>query len=259
MIKFRDEQLLMIANFGEWIFYPDSVIRVLFFIFFFGQLGYFSYLFFKEEKKYLNRLENYFSGTLRPRLKWVRYAFFSSLTIGLMSLAIQIFPYKEFDLIFTGAITVFYFGFAINYLNYNKIFAVIEPVLTETTPVDLFHPKYKRSQLAWVKYREAVISEKVYLKEGLTLEETARFLKIGRTTLSALINSEEKVNFHFWINQMRIEEAKTLLVENPTFSLIHIAEMTGFSEHSNFTRQFKMVTGETPSAWRNRQEIYQQN
>ncbi len=259
LINFRDKQLLMITDFGEWIFYPNSVIRILFFIFFIGQLGYLSYLFFKEEKKYLKHLKDFFSNPLRLHLKWFRYAFFSSLTIGLMSLTIQIFPYKELDMIFNISVTVFYFVFAINYLKYNKLFAIIEPVLQPVTVDDINKVKNNRSRMIWDSYREVVIAEKAYLKEGVTLDELAQMLKIGRTTLSTLINSEEKMNFNSWINQLRIEEAKILLVENPTYSIIRIAEMSGFSEHSNFSRQFKLITGKTPSAWRNNQEIYRQN
>jgi AraC-like DNA-binding protein len=257
-ILFHNEKLLVIADFGEWIQYLTSVIRILFFIFFLGQLGYFSYLYLKEEKKYVKHLEDYFSETLQLRMTWVRYAFLSSLGIGLMALLLQIFPYKQFDLFFSAFISIFYFIFAIKFLNYNKLFAVIEPVLETKPEADMLNIKYKRRQMTWIHYKAAIISQKIYLKEKLTLEETAQFLNIGRTTLSTLINSEEKVNFHTWINQLRIEEAKTLFMEYPSHSIIRIAEMSGYSEHSNFSRQFKLIAGETPTAWRNKQEDYKQ-
>jgi len=253
LILFHDEQLFIIANFGKWITHPTSLIRLLFCVFFLGQLIYFTILFIKQEKIYLRQLDDYFSGTHQLRMKWVRYAFLSAFTIGLISLAIQIFPYKEFNLVFTVAVTLFYFIFAIKYLNYNKLFAIIKPVLAVDPSTDLQQSKMNRGSYAWAIHREAIISEKVYLKEGITLDEIAQNLKIGRTTLSAFINTEEKVNFYLWINQLRIEEAKILIKENPGYSLIRISELSGFSEHSNFSRQFKTITGETPSAWRNRQ------
>jgi len=156
---------------------------------------------------------------------------------------------------FTAAITVFYFIFAIKYLNYNKLFAIIEPVLAAEPPDDTHQMKNKRSRLVWKGYKDAVISGKIYLREGISLEELAQLLKVGRTTLSALINAEENVNFHTWINQLRIEEAKRLFLENPDYSIIQIAELSGFSEHSNFSRMFKHITGQTPSAWRNNQPL----
>lgn len=194
LIVFGDKQLLTINEFSTWAAHPTSMIRLLFFLFFVGQLGYFSYLFFKEEKKYVQQLEDYFSGTLKLRLKWLRHAFFSSLAIGLMSLVLQIFPHKEFDMFFTASITAFYFIFAVNYLKYNKLFAIIEPILT-AAPVDIVQQvKNKRSSLLWAEYKEAIVAEKLYLQEGITMEELAQFLKIGRNTLSAHINTEEKVN-----------------------------------------------------------------
>ncbi len=258
LIIFGDKPLVNLVDFVVWMAHPTSVVRLLFFVFFLGQLGYFSYLFFKEERNYLRHLEDFFSGTLRLQLKWLRYAFFSSLTIGLMSLALQVFPYKEFDVFFNAALIVFYFGFAIKYLNYNKLFSIIEPVLTSAPAEIVQQVKNKRSSLLWAEYKEAIVAEKLYLREGITLEELAQFLKIGRTTLSSLINAEEKVNFHGWINQLRVEESKKLFMEHPSYSIMRIAEMSGFSEHSNFSRQFKLVTGQTPSAWRNNQALQHQ-
>jgi len=94
------------------------------------------------------------------------------------------------------------------------------------------------------------MAEKYYLKAGVTIEEMAQHLKIGRTTLSSFINCEEEMNFNLWINSLRVEEAKALLVEYPTYNLTQIAEMIGYSESSNFSRQFKLITNESPSVWR---------
>ena len=78
----------------------------------------------------------------------------------------------------------------------------------------------------------------------------AQTLRISRNTLSNLINSEEKQNFYSWINSLRIEQAKILFLERPDYTIGQIAQLTGFSETTNFSRTFKKITGHTPSDWR---------
>ncbi len=78
----------------------------------------------------------------------------------------------------------------------------------------------------------------------------SQYLKIGRTTLSTFINNEEGMNFNMWINTLRIEESKKILIEFPDYNLAQIAEMVGYSESSNFSRQFKQVAKVSPSVWR---------
>jgi AraC-like DNA-binding protein len=61
------------------------------------------------------------------------------------------------------------------------------------------------------------------------------------------------MNFHTWISNQRIEEAKKHMLANPGISITQISEMVGISEPSNFSRQFKHITGLSPSIWKQKQ------
>ena len=58
------------------------------------------------------------------------------------------------------------------------------------------------------------------------------------------------VDFRTWRTNLRIEEAKTLLLENKDASINIIAEASGFSDKSNFHRQFVKIVGCSPKEWR---------
>ena len=58
------------------------------------------------------------------------------------------------------------------------------------------------------------------------------------------------MDFKTWRTNLRIEEAKRLLIENPELSTHIISEMSGFSDRSNFHRQFVKVVGCSPKQWR---------
>jgi len=247
--SFGDPNLSSIGDLKEYINHPTIWIRVLFLGYYLFQLGYYTYLFLREAKLYDQELLNYFSEVMQLKMKWVHVAFFSSLAVGTLAMVSNFFP-GHYDWMVTLAYAFFYFGFAQEYIQYNKLFTIIEPAIvattTETTPI-LIRTLIKTD---WTTYRQIISTRKYYRESGVNIEELAGKLNIGRTTLSNLINREEGVNFNTWINRLRIEDAKQLLIENPEFTISTISEMVGYTEQANFSRQFKQIAGESPLVWR---------
>jgi AraC-like DNA-binding protein len=245
----------IISDFGvlvHKILHPTVFIRLLFVLLYVFQLVYYSSLFFREEHKYKEELDNYFSEPVTLQLSWVRYAFGSALIIGTLSLVSDFFASKIYDVFFTALFTLYYLVFAIEYIKYNNIYTIVEPALKKENPVVVeltaTEPKKK-----WVLMKKRIIMEKYYLKERVNIEDMAQWLHIGRTTLSNYINQEEKVNFNSWINSLRVEEAKRLMCESPNLTIMNISQLTGYSEQANFSRQFKQITGESPLLWKKQQ------
>lgn len=140
-------------------------------------------------------------------------------------------------------------GFGIYYIQYPRTFIHIEPAIcVQENSRDEFSKANRR--INWIQLKKQILEDKYYLADGVNIQEMAQYLKIGRTTLSAFINNNEGMNFNLWINNLRVEEAKALLIAYPNYSLAQIAELVGYSEASNFSRQFKQITAESPSVWR---------
>ncbi len=227
---------------------PTIWIRFLFLAFILLQLVYYTILFLREEKKYDNELHDYFSEVIKLRMNWVKLAYFSALAIGIIAMISSFFPMNA-DWIVTIIFSAFYFIFAQEYIKYNKVFSIVEPAInTPIQETQQIHIRTSRSD--WEYFKQHIFSNKQYLVQGITIEEIANSLKISRTTLSNLINREEGVNFNTWINRLRIEDAKNLMVDNPDFTILQISEMVGYTEQANFSRQFKQITGESPLVWR---------
>lgn len=233
------------------IFHPMAALRIIFFVFYLYQILIYSLLFHKSIRKFNTSIENYFSETWKIQLNWIKVAFFSALAIGLMAIAFQTTPGLLFDNIFTSIVVIFYILFALNFISYHTVFQIIEPAfeISMLTEAETESEKTLKKS-SWVLYKQKVLERKVYLKESITLIEMAQLLNVSRTTLSNFINTEENQNFNSWINQLRISEAKNLMINNPEFSISYISVATGYSEQSNFSREFKQITGETPSAWK---------
>ena len=77
-----------------------------------------------------------------------------------------------------------------------------------------------------------------------------QILGINRTYISNYINDTYQANFNTWIHNMRIAEAQRLIMENPHTSLGQIASMTGYTDQAHFCKQFRVVTGTSPTKWR---------
>ncbi|MFS8652800.1 MAG: AraC family transcriptional regulator [Caldibacillus sp.] len=67
--------------------------------------------------------------------------------------------------------------------------------------------------------------------------------------LSYLFKQKTGKKFNEYVNQLRVEEAKSLLVETP-FKVSEISEQVGFQEYKYFAEVFKKFTGITPTAYR---------
>ena len=92
--------------------------------------------------------------------------------------------------------------------------------------------------------------ERLYLEPELTVDQLARAARLPARQTSNIINRHFGVNFFEYVNNYRIEHAKTLLADGNGHSIIDISEMSGFNSKSAFNRFFKKITGSTPSEYR---------
>ena len=91
-------------------------------------------------------------------------------------------------------------------------------------------------------------AEPLHRNPDLTLARLARRLSLPAKTLSAAINRATGDNVSRLINARRIHDACTRLENgaNVTEAMLD----AGFNTKSNFNREFRRVTGTSPSAWR---------
>ena len=86
-----------------------------------------------------------------------------------------------------------------------------------------------------------------------TIEEMCRELNISKSALQKNYRSIFGGSIFEDLIVFRVEKAKALLTQS-TLSIAEISEQCGYSSESYFMKQFKKVTGRTPSEYRNGQE-----
>ena len=70
--------------------------------------------------------------------------------------------------------------------------------------------------------------------------------------LSLYIHESYGASFSEYINRLRVEKVKTMILntEQEQYTLLALAEKAGFSSKSSFNAVFKRVTGFTPTQFK---------
>ena len=106
---------------------------------------------------------------------------------------------------------------------------------------------------AWQqKLEQHMQTTQAYLDPELSLENLARQLGIAPRKLSSLINRCFEKNFNDYVNGWRVQAAQRMLadVARAEDKLLAIQLDAGFASKSVFNAQFKRITGQTPSTYR---------
>jgi AraC-type DNA-binding domain-containing proteins len=250
-LEWGNPNLDNISGLGALWCYPTVVVREVFLLFFVAQLVYLTRIFMVQTRLYASVLNNYFSEGYRVHIPWVQVCFYSSLTLGVLGVFMMCFFSLEWEVVFTFCCLAFYFIFGICYIQYPRTFlrveSAIQPVIQPAIQQEVSF-KINR-KISWSILKTKIMREKYYTRMGVNIEEMAQYLNVGRTTLSGLINKEENVNFNAWIGMLRVDEAIRIFNENPEYTIAQVSEMVGYSEPSNFSRQFKNIIGQSPSEW----------
>ncbi|WP_235021586.1 helix-turn-helix domain-containing protein [Chitinophaga eiseniae] len=118
--------------------------------------------------------------------------------------------------------------------------------------------KYEKSSLTDVEATRihaaltALMREQQCYKDaGLTLGDLAKTLNVHPAVLSQVINSKEGSSFYDYINVLRVEALKQLLLQpgSQQYTLLSLAFECGFNSKTSFNRNFKKITQLSPSAY----------
>ena len=93
-------------------------------------------------------------------------------------------------------------------------------------------------------------AEHLYTDDQLTLRDLADELSITPHQLSQLLNERLNTNFSNFVNQLRIRDARDMLLNQPEKTVLAISLEVGFNSKSAFYEAFSRFTGMSPQAFR---------
>lgn len=92
--------------------------------------------------------------------------------------------------------------------------------------------------------------EKLYLKHDLSVSELSSRLNTNDKYISVAINNNSQSNFNNLVNAFRINEAKNLIAQfGKNINIKELADRSGYKSLNTFYKNFKDITGLTPSQY----------
>lgn len=104
-----------------------------------------------------------------------------------------------------------------------------------------------------IRHQNVIFKATAYIKEHLSerisLEQAAAQVYLSKSYFCRILKSELGCTFTEYVNRLRIERSKTLLLSS-RMSISEISLDVGFEDQSYFTRIFKKRTGLSPGRYR---------
>lgn len=222
--------------------------------FFFAQCIFYWIACYRLFKIHQNNIRQLSSYTEKINLVWLKYL----LIALLFMIAVRLLALVHFA--FSSAAPILYFmgTVALGYatLTQRSIYKVesTENLLDQTDDKKIKAEERLTAQQVDIlkeKLLQTTTAEKLYLDPGLTLSSLADHIGINPHDLSYIINNGLQKNFYQFINELRTEEAKTLLLseEATRLDMYGIAISAGFNSRTTFYSSFKKTTGTTPTEY----------
>ena len=114
----------------------------------------------------------------------------------------------------------------------------------------MFSPEYRRQEAAVRKAVSAWVSENGYERPLPTVTDISADIGVPEAQLNRFIRSWYDKGVLSWRKELRIEEAKRLLLSLPDVPVSEIGRLGGIEDKSNFRKQFTELVRMSPRAWR---------
>ncbi|MBR2857392.1 MAG: AraC family transcriptional regulator [Bacteroidales bacterium] len=231
----------------------------------------------KAYKQSLMDLENYYDEDESHKIKWVRFCYIISMLTNVFFLVyLCLFWFLDYKMEIAALYTFWYLLYFLyltsnflSFLSTHKLVldAVAHKVLTGqdlNLPIGGEARKARRNrrnqpdeatrkETEFRKIEKAIetwVEQKRFCEYDRSRDEIARELGTSTEMLHVYFNTKVGVDFKTWRTELRIAEAKRILLENREISTSVVGEISGFSDRSNFHRQFVKFVGCSPKQWR---------
>lgn len=142
--------------------------------------------------------------------------------------------------------------FVFGLINTRHLLLVPESTLVEDVKPKLDQAIDQKLGVKVAAIEKGIREKRLYLEGNINLERFSEQIGLRPRETSAALKLHYKSNFFEFINGLRVEEAKRLLVE-PEFkddTILELIYKSGFNSPSAFHRFFKRIVGITPTEYR---------
>ncbi len=233
--------------------------------------------------RFKEHIDNYCSGTSRSQSHWLIAVVISMVTYYIIDIVNMCISDPTWDSIVLWLLSLIVIVNSIAFIMCRNIYWEIRPAFadndntpttaattdnaTDADKAQLSSDKSKQKQEADAIMQQPILDsnsiddivnewirrdDKPYLKESITITQVAEEMGLNARLLSNYINNVKGRNFNSWINYLKVQETKVVLLADRTLPLSDIAYRMGFADLASMSRIFKQMEGIPPSVYRQR-------
>ena len=221
------------------------------------QLILYTGLFQKCYRKFVRQIQDYYDEEYERHLCWARNSFYAALAVGVSAMLSLTVPDSLYNVFMCGYMA-FYIWFASRFINYVIEFNYYLPAVkaSDNEPVEVApEPEAVASDFTESEgMRERLktaLDEYVSAKDYLDPDKDRNYIieKCGVDPwfFRWYFQNVLVQDFRVWRANLRIEEAKRIILTTPDVSMNALAIKLGFGTSQNFYHHFKKVVGQTPT------------
>ncbi|MEQ2353077.1 helix-turn-helix domain-containing protein [Pseudoalteromonas piscicida] len=227
----------------------DRLFLTFFSLLFLGSLLPYLMFTFALLKEYVDSIKAYFSSVQRHDVSWFKWWLY---LITAMAILVCTSPFMPPLFWLDTHWLLFIFALLLS----TKVdFIAPSAIAPLDTQVTVEKEALKGIEKVFTKIDSEVKKQKLYLRNGLTLNELANACVMTTHQVSQAINLIYHSNFYDYMNNLRIEESKRLLLRSPAQQVTTIAYESGFNSKSCFYSIFKQRVGCTPTEYRKKSAL----
>ena len=242
-----------------------NIVLVTSIVMFTSMCIYYIIIFDKWYRHSIMLLEKYYDEDEEHKLKWIKFCFILAMLTEMFVL-VYLFFLRGFMFIYIGFYILFLLYFAGNFISFIGSHKLLLDAFGHWT-ISQANKSSKKKRTARKKKKAAGtvsidelgsvkplldewVRQKRYREYDKSREEIAAEIGTSKELLNQYFAQEMGKDFRTWRTELRIEDAKALLLSDKKMSSNLIGEMVGFSDRSNFHRQFTRLVGCSPKKWR---------
>lgn len=241
-------QKINTSDLPAWVFLASTLIYIYIF----------SYLWICQRTliTYRSIIKDKFSSIDKINLDWLGFIIRSFTVITIIAMVHNVVPafgssfFHYASLIVLLIFTFFFVNrVLVKALNQPEIFSGIE--LKELDKYSGSNLNEEEINIYNAQLTMVLEKEKLYLNPELTIKDLADHLQTSAKVLSQVINQSFNKKFYDFINSYRCEEVKAILQgPDDRITILEAMYQAGFNSKSSFNKEFKKLTGETPTEFK---------
>jgi AraC-like DNA-binding protein len=247
------EQTQLFDNFGA---YNYPIVTYIFIAAIFIYLFIYLWFSFRTILTYQAIIKNKFSTLKGISLDWLKFIINSFAFVTLFAMIHNVLPAIGSTLLNIASL-ILLVGFIFFFINRVLIKALNQPEIFSGIALKEME-KYSDSNISEIEMSDlsskllfALEKDKLYLNPELTIKDLADHIETTVKALSQVINQNFNKKFYDFINSYRCNEVKVILLNSSEkMTIIEAMYQSGFNSKSSFNKEFKKLTGQTPTEFK---------